>query len=603
MLGDRFPIDALAAVAGVAAPSLEPLLGRLAVHGVLAAAADGEEPHARRRLAFSHALVREVAYGTLARHDRQAMHLAAADYWAGLGDQEQVPGQVASHVLAAYRAVPTGSAEPALRARVVEALRTAAERAMSVHSAEAAVGFLDEALGVATEPGDLAELHLRKARAAQAAGDLNVAAGHAREALERFRALGDRPGLARTAAALGSIQTEQYDDAAVATLEQAMAEVRAGPDDADGDETADPATVELLAGLARAYIVNGRRADAEAVAERAVRHAERAGLVEFAAEGMAAKGAALLEDCRIPQGSALLWASVELAERHGFIATALRARSSLAVGLLTGDPAEAEAMARGGLATAGRIGLRGLEVRIASNWADAAIETGRWDDLDTVLAPLDSPDLPTVDRVDLLSVGLMVRALRGDPSALPALTGLWEAIPGEDAPFAELSLDTRRAWALLAGGRPADALADAEKAIRAGLLYGRRGALYAGVIPAAHAALWSGDADRLAALLGDLRDSGLDGGWCRLVIGSLEAGLAALRGEMDRAAAGYDRARSAWRGTAPFSVGLAELEAARLLPTGTPQADLAAAEARRVLSGLGAGALLDRLANGLSAGA
>ena len=601
VLGDRFSAGALAAVAGLTPETVAQLVDRLDGHAVLVAPPDGE-PSSVRRVAFSHALVREVAYGTLARRDRRSLHLAAADYYAGLGDLD-VAGDVASHVLAAYRTAPAGPTDAELAARVVSALRAAAERAMDVHSAEAALAFLDEALTVAADAIELADLHVRAAVAAQAVARLTDAAEHAGTAAAAFRAAGDRRGLARATATLGSIQIEQYDGAAVKTLADAIAELGIEAAGEDAEMSDDPAAVELLARLARAYVVGGRQVEAEATAEQAVRRAERLGLVEFTADGLAAKGAALLEECRIPQGSALLWASVELAERHGFIGSALRARSSLATGLIVDDPGQAERIARQGLDTARRVGLRGLAVRVASNWADAAIEAGRWGDVESVLTALDAPDLPAVDRVDLASVRLMVRALRGDPEALPGLGGLWSLVPAEDAVLAELSLGTRRAWAMLAAGRPAEALADAETAIRAGTAYGRRSALFAGTVPAAHAALWLGDDARLGELIGDLRASGLDGWWFHGVVGSLEAGLAAIRGETDLANTRYAHAAAVWHGLdAPFAVGLAGLEAARLLPAGTVEAASAAQTAGSVLAGLGASALLERLATGLSVG-
>ena len=601
VLGDRFSAGALAAVAGLAPDAVARLVDRLDGHAVLVAAPVGERSSARR-VAFSHALVREVAYGTLARRDRRTLHLAAADYYAGLGDLD-VSGDVASHVLAAYRTAPVGPPDPELATRVVAALRVAAERAMDVHSAEAALGFLDEALTVATDAIELANLHVRAAVAAQAVARLAEAAEHARIAVAAYREAGDRRGLARSTATLGSVQIEQYDGSAVKTLADAIDELGIETAGEDTEMSDDPAAVELLARLARAYVVGGRQAEAAATAEQAVRRAERLGLVEFTADGLAAKGAALLEECRIPQGSALLWASVELAERHGFIGSALRARSSLATGLIVDDPSQAERIARGGLDTARRVGLRGLAVRVASNWADAAIEAGRWGDVESVLAALDAPDLPAVDRVDLASVRLMVRALRGDLEALAGLDGLWSLVPEADAVLAELSLGTRRAWAMLAAGRPADALADAETAIRAGTAYGRRSALFAGTVPAAHAALWLGDDVRLGELIGDLRASGLDGWWFHGVVGSLEAGLAALRGDTDLALARYAHAGAVWHGLdAPFAVGLARLEAARLLPAGSTEAASAADAAGNVLAALGASALQDRLATGLVAG-
>ena len=602
VLGDRFPFAALVALAGLTPGVVRATADRLAAHSVLVPSPDADADGARR-LAFSHGLVREVAYSTLARRDRRSLHLAAADYYASLGDVD-ASGDVAGHVLAAYRAAPIGRSDAALAGRVVAALRTAADRAMGVHSADAAAAFLDEALTVAADPGDVADLQVRAAVAAQAAARLETAASHARTAVVAYRELGDRRGLARAAATLGSIQVEQYDSTAVRTLSDALDELRLDVADERRGAADDPAEVELLASLARAYVVGGRQAEAAATAEQAVRRAERLGLVEFTADGLAAKGAALVEDCRVPQGSALLWASVELAERHGFIGSALRARSSLATGLIVDDPSQAERIAREGLETARRVGLRGLAVRVASNWADAAVEAGRWADVERVLMELGAPELPAVDRVDLLSVRLMVRALRGHAEALSDLTELWTTIPQEDAVLAELSLGTRRAWAYMAAGRPAEALADAERAIRAGREYGRRSAIVAGTVPAAHAALWVGDADRLGALVADLRGSGLDGWWFHGVAGSLEAGLAALRGDPDRAIARYTHARAVWHGLeAPLGVGLAELEAARLLPADSPEAATAADAAGRILAGLGAGALLDRLATGLVAAA
>ena len=65
---------------------------------------------------------------------------------------------------------------------------------------------------------------------------------------------------------------------------------------------------------------------------------------------------------------------------------ALRAKNSLATGLLMTNPRGAETLAREALGVARRVGLRGVAVRIASNWADAAFEAGEWRDVETILS-------------------------------------------------------------------------------------------------------------------------------------------------------------------------------------------------------------------------
>ena len=74
------------------------------------------------------ALIREVAYGTLAKPDRRARHLAAARYFESLGEDE-LAGALAAHYLAAYRASAAGPEAEALAAQARIALKAAASRA------------------------------------------------------------------------------------------------------------------------------------------------------------------------------------------------------------------------------------------------------------------------------------------------------------------------------------------------------------------------------------------------------------------------------------------------------------------------------------------
>ena len=599
VLGDAFRAGALAAVAGRTSAEIAPVLDRLVRHELLAS--DGDDGPSADRLRFSHALVREVAYGTLTRRDRRTLHLAAADHYAELEDPE-LGGEVAPHLLAAYRAAPTGPGDPMLAVRVVAALRTAAERAAAVHAPETALAFLNDALSVAVEQTDQAGLHQRAATAAQQSARLEEAESHALVALDLFRLAADPPEVARTAARLGSIQVERYDAGAVATLQTAVDELAIDAPGEDPTLADEPAAVELLAQLARAHVVNGHTAEALAYADRALRRADRLHLVQLTADGLAAKGAALLEACRVPEGVALVRASLDVADEHGLVAAALRARSSLSSGLIFDDPGEAFRIARDGLEIARDFGFRDLAVRIASNWGQAAVETGAWDLLEEVLTALQRPEMALTDRVDLQGRVEMIGALRGGPGAASRFDALAALVSPAGEQLAEASHRARRGWALLASGRPRAALEDADAARALLRAVGPRTVILDGTILAAHAALWTGDVERLERAVDEMSSCGLHGRWFDGVTASLTAGLAARRGSVSAAIRGYRRAEASWRGLeTPFAAALSSLEASALLPASGAAASAATDTARRRLADLRATALLDRLATGLVA--
>ena len=81
----------------------------------------------------------------------------------------------------------------------------------------------------------------------------------------------------------------------------------------------------------------------------------------------------------------------------------------------------------------------------------------------------------------------------------------------------------------------------------------------------------------------------------------MTAGLTALTGDLAGAGDRYAAAAAAWRALdVPLQLALCQLEAAHLLAPGSAQSADAAAEARSILEGLRATALIDRLDRGLS---
>jgi hypothetical protein len=196
----------------------------------------------------------------------------------------------------------------------------------------------------------------------------------------------------------------------------------------------------------------------------------------------------------------------------------------------------------------------------------------------------------------------MIDALRGGPDAASRFDDLAVLLSLAGERLAEASHRARRGWALLASGRPREALAEADAARALLRAVGPRTVILDGTILAAHAALWAGDVGRLEAAIDEMSSCGLHGRWFDGVTASLAAGLAARRGSTGSAIRGYGRAEASWRGLeAPFAAALASLEAARLLPASSAAAGAAADTARRRLADLRATALLDRLADGLVA--
>ncbi len=599
VLGREFRPTAVAAVGRTSVEAVEPHLRHLVEREFLIQDAD-ELALGRERYRFGELLVRDVAYNTLSLRDRRGRHLAAADYFAALEDPE-LAGVVANHVLAAYRSGPPGRPDRALAVQAVAALRTAADRASALHAHDTALGFREEALSVTDDPAEIAAIRLEAAGTAQSLARLDEAEAHARAALAWYRAQADRPEIARASSRLGAIQVVRYDPGAIDTMRSAISELGLDGGDVDPTLADDPAVVGLLAGLARAYVVNGQPAEAIVWADRALASAERLELTQVTGDALAGKGAALIEEGRTTEGVALLRACLTLAEEHGLTVAALRARNGLAVGLILDDPRAAVEVARAGVDIARRVGFMDLAVRIASNWAEAALETGAWDDVVALLGELDRYDLPVMDAVDFRGITALIATWRGEPDAAERFTQLEELVAARDDSLMLATLRYRTSTAKLSRGAVAEALADASTAATYLAGFGYRTSVREGSGSAGRAALWAGDLSALDEAIRSLDGSGLRGRWMTAMIGTLRAGSAARRGSVEAAADGYREVAEAWRRLdLPLQLGLCQLEAAWLLPPGSDLAITAADEARTVLTGLGAIELLDRLEQGLA---
>ncbi|MEA2631997.1 MAG: hypothetical protein QOE66_2216, partial [Chloroflexota bacterium] len=345
ILGQTFQGEALAAVHGTVATVLEPRLHDLVRREVLVQNRDPRSPE-RGQYGFVQALIREVAYATLARRDRRARHLAAARYFESLGEDE-LAGALATHYVSAFRASEDGPEADALAAQARITLRAAAERAMTLHSPGQALGYLEEALTVTPAPDERAPLLGMAGDAASRAGRRDVAVRLYEEAIEVHRAAGDRSTEARITADLGLMALFSADVGGAMTILGAGVERFADvPDDRN--------VVLLRARFARALVFSGENERAVDVADQALVEAEQLDDTSIVADAVMTKGVALAYAGRRREAIILMTGVLDLAHEHELIGEELRARQNISQFQIPNHPRQGLAIAREGLALARR---------------------------------------------------------------------------------------------------------------------------------------------------------------------------------------------------------------------------------------------------------
>ena len=569
VLGNRFRPELLHAVVRGDAAGVRDHLDGLLRREMLTVDDDLTSP-GRGQLGFVQDLVREVAYQTLARSERRALHLEAARHFESA--EEDAPEPLAAHLVAAYRLTPQSRDAARIGHRAVGALRRAARGAMAIHVPSRALEQLEIALGLADDtvrPTVLADA----ADAARAAGHLDRAAALLRELAAIEAAAGDASAAARTRARLASVLlAAQANEPALEELEAAISAIRRWQ--------RDPAGIELVAQLARARSVIGDDHEALRWAERALSAAQRLDLRGVATELRITRATSQLALGEPESGLAELRAAIGAAQESEMLRTELRARNNLAWGLLGDDPIAAGETARQGLGLAIEMGIGDFLVPLADLACTAAVEAGSWD---WALATIDELADQGTDgsyRLVLSAVSGVIRALRGESSARRDLQRL-EPLPEGTDPQVVAVVRLARAWAAFLDQDLGTARSLGDQAIA-----------HAPNLPlhelalAVRIRLWQGDRQAAAELLGQLT---LPGAWGRAADAarlSMEAGIAALDGDPG-AERRYREAREAWEQLGvPLQLALVLLDQQRLVPGTEDEAEL-----DRVIASLGAGGL------------
>ena len=584
VLGQSFTLPSLAAVNGGTEETISARLHDLAGMELLEQLVDPRSPE-RGQYIFVQSLIREVAYGTLAKRDRRTRHLAAARFFESLGEDE-LAGALAAHYVAAYEAVPEGPEGDALAVQARLALTGAADRAVALGSPEQAMTFLTQAAAVTTDAVERAAILERLGRAATAAARPDVAATHLQEAIAIRRAAGDEVGAYRATLWLAEgYMSGRLVDKLTPILEEAVAY---GPGVADEADLA-----AIIALLSRTRSLEQRLHEALALADRSLEIAERLDLYETMASSLITKGSILANHGRPVEGLSLIGTARELANDHGLFTIESRALTNLTIIMASRDVRATWDLEMQALEFARRIGRRDSELTVIGNAGEDAVRLGDWDWIGTELASYEDVDLPVTHRLGASFSAAVVSILRNAPGVEAEFARLQDLIAGfSDNDFSS-SADDLRGWSALAGG---DFAAARDAWLRQGdgsdtnapFAYPRAGM----------AALLAHDAAGALDALERLTLNGTRGRVIDVERTTIDAGIAAIGGRTAEAVAGYRAALSAWGEMGlPWDQAWATWTAAETLGPSVPEVRAWGAAARSILEQLGATpviGLLDR---------
>jgi class 3 adenylate cyclase/tetratricopeptide (TPR) repeat protein len=594
VLGQVFTPTNLGAVAGIAESELEPRLRGLVRREIFELEADPRSPE-RGQYAFVQSLIREVAYGTLARRERRAKHLAVARHYEAVGDEETA-GALASHYLAAHEASAEGDEASAVAAQARIALRSAADRAASLGAHDQAVTFIEQALSVTTEAAERANLLELAARSSLALARYDAAHEYAQSAVDARQETGDLLAVGRARALLGEtlLDASRISDA-IDSLDAALADLAGlGAVEGVGDVAA-AVRAQLSRGLMRAAGYER----AIAVADAALEWAEPHNLHAIIADTFNNKGSALGNAGRRREAVALLREAVRIADDGGFINSSLRARNNLGTVAQDDDPMLALASAREGRDLALRVGNRGMANWLSGSSAFWAVAAGS--DWDSELAILDeglaaSGSTAPADRHRMLGISWIIRMARGE-DATTALAELEELFSHVGDPAAGMGQALNQARWAAAQGKFADAF---DEFMRGADIFPPYESL---VVPSAmRAALWARDMARASISLARLEASPFTGRLSTAHLTWARAGVAALDGDRRLAVEAFRQALEEFRELGQeYETALVILDAINLLPD-EPDVFSWANEARATFERLRAKPSLDQLDAALAAG-
>jgi class 3 adenylate cyclase len=459
VVGKSFTAAGLRAITTLPLEAVESCLASLVNKDLLSIQSDPRSPE-RGQYVFVQDLVRSVAYGTLARRDRKARHLAAAAYLeSSWSDEEEVAEVVAAHLVEAYEADTDAADAPALRDRARDALVRAGDHAASLGAGEAAQHYFESALRLAA-PEDRATLLVRAGEMAWLQVHVDDARRHLEEAVTLHTAAGRIGPAARVSVTLSAIDAHELNVGAAADrMERAFALLRES--DRGPEYESDLAVVAAEAGR-RLFLATRSEDVAMERLELALGIAERNGNSHVFCEAINTKGLILGGRGRREEGRALITAALDHALAADLHDAALRAYNNLAAETQDFDPVRAASYVDAGSALARLMGRRRSEVMFATGSMPVLIDLGRWDAAMLVIAELLASDDQWIFASEFgneLVMGGWVHLWRGQPNEARKLLEQFAGMRERLVPESQLVHDSIQAGVLRALGRNAEAAA------------------------------------------------------------------------------------------------------------------------------------------------
>ena len=496
VLGRTFTLRGLSTVSGLNESELESILGSLVRKEIVSLTADPLSPE-RGQYGFLQDLVKKVAYDTLSRRERKALHLAAAEYLRSLGDEDEIVEVLAAHYVDAYRAAPDDADAEEIRTRARETLVRAAERAASLAANQEAQHAYERAIELSDDPNEQAELHERAGLMARTGARSGEGAAHYEQAIALFEGAGATHPAARVSARLAEVMWDR------GRLEEGL-EIMDRSFGLLSQEEPDDDLAALAAQLGRFMFFAGQQELAAQRIETALGIAEALSLPEVFAQALTTKAMLLTSHGRKQEGLALMRFALETALEHDKPSAALRTSYNLADTLAQIDRYdEAIEQVRDGLIQARRIGNRYWEWSFL-NQLYPVYAFGEWNEAQEMIDQLPEEHWREARQAlgGVASIGVLLSVQRGDLREAARLVEVFEELEASADVQERALYACGKARLLLAEGDSSEALRIAETALAARASLGfTQEYLKELDVTAAEAALALGDMEKLAELV------------------------------------------------------------------------------------------------------
>jgi class 3 adenylate cyclase/tetratricopeptide (TPR) repeat protein len=403
VLGKVFWSDGLAAVGGDEPGSFEERLRALERKEFVRRERRSSVAGARQ-YAFVHALLRDCAYGQIARADRAREHRLAAEWIASLpGDRSEDRAEVLSHHLRAAIEYGTAAGLPVddLRPAAAHAYREAGDRAWSLGVPREASRFFRAALETAatTTP----DPHLLFSLGRCLVYSENAGEAELERAVDGLVEAGDQTTAAEALVALHEVRW-MTGRTSMTLLERACELI--------GDEADTRVGAYVYGSLGRFYGLAGLATEAVALDERAMAGAERIGDRRLYAWALNNRGVARCNHGDT-DGITDIERALEISLEIGSFDVG---RCRINLGSILGDRGDLSAAyehLRAGLAFATRVGWGRFETIMSSELARNRLMAGEWDEAAELAARFVDDVRDGYHESELRGVLLVIAAERG----------------------------------------------------------------------------------------------------------------------------------------------------------------------------------------------